>query len=105
MIPEKEAAHGNVRSGKYTQYEEPTDSARKPSLQALWKSRKPKAVWAQHALRSAMKRGLISQQPCEECGKSPAEAHHDDYDKPMVVRCLCRSCHKQQHTKLRRRTA
>jgi hypothetical protein len=64
-----------------------------------WKLANPKAVWAQHALRSALKRGLIIQQPCEECGALDAEAHHDDYDKPMVVRWLCRLHHGHVHMK------
>lgn len=64
-----------------------------------WKLAHPKAVWAQQALRSAVKRGLIIQQPCERCGALHAEAHHDDYDKPMVVRWLCRLHHRAVHRK------
>jgi hypothetical protein len=62
-----------------------------------WKNAHPKAVWAQAALRSALKRGLIIQEPCQECGALDAEAHHDDYDKPMCVRWLCRLHHRRFH--------
>lgn len=42
---------------------------------------------------AAMRRGQIQQTPCE-CGSTDdLEMHHDDYDKPLEVRFLCRPCH------------
>ena len=69
--------------------------------QAKWRQNHPKHVWAHAALRSALNRGLIIQQPCEQCGDTNAEAHHDDYDKPMCVRWLCRLHHKAEHKRLK----
>lgn len=69
--------------------------------QAKWKQSNPKAVWAQSALRSAVKRGLLIQLPCEECGSLDAEAHHPDYDRPMMVKWYCRKCHKAEHRRLK----
>ncbi|MDO8848473.1 MAG: hypothetical protein Q7W51_08835 [Coriobacteriia bacterium] len=41
---------------------------------------------------------------CRGCGLRPKdgviEAHHDDYFKPLQVRYLCRSCHREAHTRL-----
>ena len=39
-------------------------------------------------------------QPCERCGDPNADRHHDDYDKPLEVRWLCRSCHIKHHAEL-----
>jgi endogenous inhibitor of DNA gyrase (YacG/DUF329 family) len=38
--------------------------------------------------------------PCEVCGKK-GERHHDNYDRPLEVRWLCRTHHSEVH----RRTA
>lgn len=48
--------------------------------------------------------GKLVPQPCERCGlavmaggKRVVHAHHDDYDKPLDVRWLCRPCHWAVH--------
>lgn len=53
---------------------------------------------ARGELRKAVLNGSIKRMPCEICGKQPAEAHHDDYNKPLEVRWLCISCHKKWHS-------
>lgn len=50
--------------------------------------------------REAMRRGDIERQPCEVCGDPDTEMHHDDYDKPLEVRHLCRPHHMELHDKL-----
>lgn len=46
---------------------------------------------------AAQKDGRLTPQPCEVCGIEPAEKHHDDYDKPLTVRWLCRPHHLELH--------
>lgn len=43
------------------------------------------------------KMGLIVPQPCECCGNKIAQAHHDDYNFPWIVRWLCKKCHDEWH--------
>ena len=50
--------------------------------------------------RDRIRRGIITRQPCERCGAVKAEAHHDDYAKPLQVRWLCRRCHKIEHARI-----
>ena len=45
----------------------------------------------------ALKRGIIKAEPCEVCGNTNSEKHHDDYDKPLEVRWLCKRHHGRQH--------
>jgi hypothetical protein len=65
--------------------------------QAAWRERNQLKVWAHKAVQSALRRGLITKQPCEECGAEQSEAHHDDHAKPLDVRWLCRKHHKEHH--------
>jgi hypothetical protein len=69
--------------------------------QAKWRDGNPQKVWAQRALRSALKVGLITQMPCKVCGDPDSEAHHGDYSKPMDVDWLCRLHHKAEHRRLK----
>lgn len=45
----------------------------------------------------AIKRGDLVRQPCEVCGFPQAQAHHDDYSKPLDVRWLCPKHHNMHH--------
>ena len=71
--------------------------APKHVAQAAWRERNQIKVWAHKALASALRRGLVTKQPCEVCGDPNTDGHHDDYDRPMVVRWLCRPHHKAHH--------
>lgn len=46
-----------------------------------------------------IRRGKLIPEPCEVCQADKVEAHHDDYDKPLSVRWLCRPCHLAHHGK------
>lgn len=50
------------------------------------------------------KRGKLVPQPCETCGFTDVQMHHDDYSKPLEVRWLCRECHLAHHQNVRRVT-
>ena len=69
------------------------------SAQEAWKARNPLAVWAHSALRSGLRRGLVKQEPCEECGDPNSEAHHESYARPLDVVWVCRRHHKQRHAR------
>ena len=48
-------------------------------------------------IRMAKKKGEIIKQSCEICGNKDGQAHHDDYNKPLELRWLCRSHHMIFH--------
>ena len=49
------------------------------------------------ACGNAIRDGRIKRQPCEVCGSEKAQAHHDDYSKPLDVRWLCTTHHAEWH--------
>jgi hypothetical protein len=58
---------------------------------------------ARHVARHAVASGRLARKPCEVCGLTKTEAHHDDYDKPLEVRWLCAQHHADLH-RMRRET-
>lgn len=60
-------------------------------------ARWPDRVKARQECVRAVKSGRLIRQPCEECSREPAQAHHDDYSRPLDVRWLCTVCHADHH--------
>jgi len=56
-----------------------------------------KRALARNYARVYLLRGKIERKPCENCGDPVAQMHHEDYDKPLEVRWLCRKCHVKHH--------
>jgi hypothetical protein len=57
-------------------------------------------VAVRRAVRDALANGTLKKMPCEvgsDC-RGRIEAHHDDYDKPLDVRWLCKKHHAEVHT-------
>jgi hypothetical protein len=52
---------------------------------------------ARSYLNVYIRRGIVIKQPCCKCDNPIAEAHHEDYSKPLDVMWLCRSCHLSYH--------
>lgn len=91
------SAKGNGGKGKST----PKSTLSGCTPQERWARANPQAVWAQAALRSGLKRGLVIQEACRVCGALETDAHHADYDRPLDVDWLCRKHHKAEHRRLK----
>ena len=59
--------------------------------------RNPAKRAAHIATGNAIRDGKLTRQPCEVCGEVKAQAHHDDYSKPLDVRWLCSTHHAEWH--------
>lgn len=71
------------RKGYFAEYQ------RKPEVKAKRAARRKVAT--------EIEAGRMARSACEVCGHHPAEAHHDDYTKPLEVRWLCRLHHEEHH--------
>lgn len=64
-----------------------------------WRSEDKRRMHCHNAVAWAIKKGSLIRQPCERCG-GKANAHHESYDHPLIVKWLCGSHHKQRHIEL-----
>ena len=64
-----------------------------------YRERHPEKIRAHSCVKRAIKRGdLIRATICEACGKPHlTEGHHEDYNQPLEVEWLCRTCHRRVH--------
>lgn len=69
----------------------------KLTRQQQWRKKNPRKYRAHLDVQSALRRGLLTKQPCEVCGKTRVDAHHPDYRFPLAVQWLCRKCHIAAH--------
>ena len=75
--------------------------AERQQIQVRFREKNPRKYRAHTALNNAIRDGKISRQPCGTCGSPKAQAHHDDYSRPLDVHWLCSSCHSAHHKALR----
>ena len=58
----------------------------------------PEKVAARQAVSDALRAGRMVRQPCAQCGKPNAHAHHPDYSEHLYVVWLCRKHHAEAHS-------
>lgn len=56
-----------------------------------------KKYHAREDARANVRRGKINRKACQKCGSEKAEMHHEDYNMPLSVIWLCRTCHIELH--------
>jgi hypothetical protein len=98
----KERVSKNYRKNihHYKEYEIKRNKLR--SEQGYWKTKKYKDLKkykARAVLNSKIQNNKINRKPCEVCGGTKTEGHHDDYNRPLEVRWLCAKHHRELHTK------
>lgn len=64
------------------------------------RERDPDRALARSRVFYAIKSGKLERKPCRVCGEK-AQAHHEDYSKPLDVDWLCFKHHRQVHGQLR----
>ena len=58
-------------------------------------------IAARGLARRAIIRGDIQITPCRDCGRTDKlQAHHEDYNEPLLVVFLCHYCHNKAHGRM-----
>ncbi len=63
----------------------------------LRKLRHPERVKASEIVSDAIRGGKLVRGKCKICNSSDAQAHHEDYSKPLEVIWFCRDHHQTWH--------
>ena len=59
----------------------------------------PQKERARRTVDNALARGKLKRKPCVKCG-GKAQAHHEDYSKPLEVMWLCPLHHAERHKEI-----
>jgi hypothetical protein len=68
-------------------------------IKQQYRKNNPIKYAAHVAMWNAIRSGVLVRAPCEKCGETNVEGHHDDYSKPLSVRWLCKKHHIEHHWK------
>ena len=102
----KECVKAYARSPEYREKARHRDNARakqpKRKAQMIEAQRRrrtkfPDKAKAWRAVSYGKRNGHVESQPCIICGNPKAEAHHEDYSKPLEVDWLCFKHHRAYH--------
>jgi hypothetical protein len=80
-------------------FQKPERKAAALEYQRKRRARYPEIYRANNAVSNAIRCGRLVPEPCERCG-AKAQAHHEDYSRPLDVQWLCRLHHLQRHGKV-----
>lgn len=83
----------NTASSKYRR----TEKGKKVDASRYWNN--PEKVRSRANVAYHVGQGHVEKQPCYVCGDNDAEAHHEDYGKPLDIQWLCKNHHNELHRK------
>lgn len=79
----------------------PGEKRRRLRERRAYDHRYPEKRRAREAVKEAIKSGVLERQPCSKCGRTEAQAHHEDYSRQLDVVWLCQPCHNVTHGNVR----
>ena len=60
---------------------------------------------ARRKVATEIEAGRLNRLPCEVCGNTKTDAHHEDYSKPLDIHWMCRGCHIKHEKEMARAAA
>jgi hypothetical protein len=83
---------------KYIKSKKGKESRKKANKK--WNSLNKEKTIVHNKIKDLVYRGIITPKPCVKCGKK-AQAHHEDYLKPLEITWLCPKHHGERHREIR----
>lgn len=65
-----------------------------------WRKSDKRITSAHNKVARALRKGILTKQPCCICGSDKSIAHHESYDKPLDVVWYCQIHHKERHKEM-----
>lgn len=91
----------NVRRTYRKRVSDPEKRKKEWEYKKEWFNRNSLKKAAHTITCNAIRDGRLIRQPCEWCGtEKNIHAHHEDYNFPMAVTWLCRTCHGLRHKEI-----
>lgn len=81
-------------------YKKALTSGKHTQRTSNWRAKNPEKYKAHLEVKKALYNGLLNKVGCIVCGKD-AQAHHEDYAKPLEVMWLCKTHHAEHHMRKR----
>lgn len=94
---EKEAERCRIKSRRRRK---PMSTEQQRLRNVKFRETQPIKYQAKIKTSNAIRDKKLTRMPCEVCGDTKVEAHHDDYSRPLDVRWLCKKHHMEHHVKL-----
>ena len=89
-----------VRWQKHYQQTLVGKAARKMAT-ARWRQKFPRKYLTYIITHNAIRDNRLNKRPCEICGETLVQAHHDNYSKPLDVLWFCVRHHREKHVHMR----
>lgn len=70
---------------------------RMAELAKCWREKNKEKTRAYMIVDNERKAGRLVKLPCQVCGSLKAQAHHEDYSKPLELIWLCKTHHEERH--------
>ena len=85
----KEDCRGYAQTGYYAKYQTGYRQRANTKIKIFARNYTNNKIWA----------GKLQREPCAMCGKEQVQAHHLDYNQPLIIVWLCADCHRKVHLK------
>ena len=106
---DKHIAFGNIPASykewqafKKSKMEEDWEQGSEETRESLAKGQGITFPTGEEAIKWLTDGGRINREPCALCGQEQGEAHHEDYNEPLLIVWLCKQCHHQVHNLLKK---